>query len=133
MRIPYFSLPGDDVLVSRPVLDVYMEGLPGIPITCLVDSGALYNRFDVKYAEWAGLDLTEADEMSRFAVGGKSYEGRTTQVTLEANGFTWTAPVCFVDGWDRDFQLLGQEGFFRWFKVCFSAVDEYFELELVDH
>lgn len=109
-----------------------MEGLPGIPITCLVDSGALNNRFDAKYAEWAGLDLSDAEEAPRFAVGGRAYEGRIAHVTLRLKDLEWTAPVCFVDGWDNDFQLLGQEGFFRWFKVCFFAADEYFELQLAD-
>jgi hypothetical protein len=110
-----------------------MEGLPGIPITCLVDSGTLYNRFDAKYAEYAGLDLTNAEETSRFSVGGSTYEGRFADVELTLGDMTWNAPVCFIPGWDPDFQLLGQEGFFRWFEVCFFAADEYLSLRPAEH
>ena len=114
-------------MISRAVLDVFMEGLPDIPISCLVDSGALFNRFSDRYAEWAGIDLNDAEVSSPFAVGGKSYEGRTCRVSLSVGEFSWEAEVCFVSEWSNDFQLLGQEGFFRFFDVCFSAAEEYFD------
>jgi hypothetical protein len=35
----------------------------------------------------------------------------------------------FCDPWPWGFQLLGQEGFFRYFRVCFDAADLSMTLE----
>ncbi|MGW0507576.1 retropepsin-like aspartic protease [Micromonospora sp. NPDC003241] len=110
-----------------------MEGIPEVGITCLVDSGALYNRFDERFAKLAGLNLDGLEPTERFAVGGNSYVGRTTNVQLTLGGFTWDAPICFISDWDRDFQLLGQEGFFRWFEVSFFAADHFLTVEPASH
>lgn len=130
MRFDYLPLPGSNITVSRPVVDVRMEGIPEVPLSCLIDSGALYNRFDARLAEAAGIDLRDAEGTSEFAVGGQEYTGYFVRVQLELAGFSWSAPVCFIPEWRHDFQLLGQEGFFRWFEVAFFAADEYFTLEL---
>jgi hypothetical protein len=42
-------------------------------------------------------------------------------------------PVCFVSNWDHDFQVLGLEGFFRFFTVCFHGADQYLTLEPAPH
>lgn len=43
--------------------------------------------------------------------------GRLATVQLTLDETTWDAPVWFCDPWPLAFQLLGQEGFFRWFDV----------------
>src|SRR5574342_699891 len=123
VRVDYLPLPGSDAVITRPVVHVGMEGIPEMPITCLADSGALHNRFDEDFAIAAGLDLEGAEEAIPFALGNREFTGRFARVGLSIGQYTWTAPVCFVRGWNQDFQLLGQEGFFRWFEVCLFAAD----------
>jgi hypothetical protein len=61
-------------------------------------------------------------------VGGQALLERTTTVALRVGDHAWEAPVSFFDPWPWDYQLLGQEGFFRWFEVCVRAAD--LELDL---
>ncbi len=46
MKLDYLLLPSLTVDIRRPVVDIKMEGIPEVGISCLVDSGALHNRFD---------------------------------------------------------------------------------------
>jgi hypothetical protein len=110
-----------------------MEGIPEVGLRCLVDSGALHNRFNARYSEIAGIDLDDAESESNFAIAAAQYSGRICRVALSIGEFTWEAPVCFVPDWPYDFQILGQEGFFRFFNVCFHAVDEYLTLAPAAH
>jgi hypothetical protein len=131
--VEYVKLPAGNQSYSRPMINVQLTGLDEAPLACLVDSGAVYNKFHSDFAEAAGINLEEPDEVHRFDSGGRSYSGRVVRVRLKIASFEWEAPVCFVDDWDQDFQILGHEGFFRWFKVCFHAVDEQLSLEQVNH
>jgi hypothetical protein len=44
-------------------------------------------------------------------------------VELQLAEFRWEAPVSFCDPWPFDFQVLGQEGFLRWFVVELDAAN----------
>ena len=133
MRVNFLPLPGMGATVSRPVVDVRMEGIPEIGISCLVDTGALHNRFDARLAELAGLDLDKMEGVERFSIGGETFEGKVSQLELSIGTFTWLAPICFVKDWTWDFQILGQKGFLRWFAVCFHVADDFLLLDMVDH
>ena len=113
------------------MLNVRLDGLPtGIP--CLVDSGAAANRFSAEIAEQ--LDIKREDApLERFSAGAQTYSGWFTSVQLSVEEWTWEAPVFFAYDWQPSYQLLGLEGFFRFFTVCFHTVDDYFELELAEH
>jgi hypothetical protein len=69
MRFPFKELPGPSRDYLRPVVPVTVEGMARAPQLCLLDTGALNNRFAAWVAESAGLDLAGAEE-ERFAVGG---------------------------------------------------------------
>lgn len=122
MRFAFKELPGtpsSDYL--RPAVPVILEGIPRAPQLCLLDTGALHNRFARWTADAAGIDLRDADEQ-RIAVGGFVTSARMTPVRMTLGDFTWEAPVWFCDPWPLAFHLLGQEGFFRWFDVRLRAV-----------
>ena len=104
----------------RPAVPVTVEGLPRAPQLCLLDTGALHNRFGAWVAEAAGIDLTGA-EPEKLGVGGFVSEARQGRVQLTLGDHTWEAPVWFCDPWPLSFHLLGQEGFFRWFDVRVRA------------
>ena len=69
MRFPFKELPGTLGDYLRPAVPVTVEGIARAPQLCLLDTGALHNRFAAWVADAAGVDLTGGDE-ERFAVGG---------------------------------------------------------------
>lgn len=127
MRFPFKELPGISRDYLRPAVPVTVEGIARAPQLCLLDSGALHNRFAGWIAEAAGIDLAES-EQERVAVGGFVTTARQAIVQLTLGDVTWEAPVWFCDPWPLAFNLLGQEGFFRWFEVNLRA--SIYEVEL---
>ncbi|MDQ2826674.1 MAG: retropepsin-like domain-containing protein [Actinomycetota bacterium] len=93
-----------------------------VTVLSLVDSGSLHNRFALWVAETAGIDLSRAS-VERIAVGGTVTQARTVITALQLGEFTWEAPVSFCDLWPFDFQLLGQLGFLRWFRMEMDAAE----------
>lgn len=127
MRFPFKELPGTAGDYLRPAVPVTLEGLARAPQLCLLDTGALHNRFAAWVAEAAGIDLTGADE-ERFAVAGSVTAARLASVHLTLGDVTWEAPVWFCDPWPLAFHLLGQEGFLRRFDVRLRAA--VYEIEI---
>ena len=127
MRFPFKELPGTSRDYLRPAVPVTVEGMPRAPQLCLLDTGALHNRFGAWTAEAAGIDLTGADHQ-RVAVGGFVTSARQVPLRMTVGDATWEAPVWFCDPWPLAFHLLGQEGFFRWFKVRLRAA--VYEIEI---
>ncbi|MGH8774652.1 MAG: hypothetical protein ACRDWI_05570 [Jiangellaceae bacterium] len=120
MRFPFKELPGRSEDYLRPVLPVTVEGLSRAPQLCLLDTGALHNRFGAWVAVAAGIDLGDTGEQ-RIAVGGLVTSARQASVQLAVGEVTWDAQVWFCDPWPFSFHLLGQEGFFQWFDVRIRA------------
>lgn len=120
MRFAFKQLPGAIADYRRPVVPVTVEGLERAPQLCLLDTGALHNRFALWVADAAGIDLAEG-ETAKFGVGGVVSDARLAHIQLTVAGHTWDAPVWFCDPWPMSFHLLGQEGFFRWFDVRLRA------------
>ena len=127
MKLPFLELPGDP-LTLRPVVLVDVEGLEYAPQLCLVDSGALRNRFGRWVADAAGIALDDALEET-IAVRGIVMAARFARVELALAGARFDAPVWFCDPWPFGFNLLGQEGFLRYYRVTISAAEEWLECE----
>lgn len=127
MRVDFRSLPHGMDEVPRPLVDIEIEGMGPITIVCLTDTGSLHNRFGMWVARLAGIDLSDA-ESTRIGVGGRPVRARTTVTRLRFGEASWEAPVSFCEPWPWDFQLLGQEGFFRWFRVVFDAAERRMEI-----
>ncbi|MGH7819558.1 MAG: retropepsin-like aspartic protease [Candidatus Binatia bacterium] len=127
MKFRFKELPGTTRDYLRPVVPVTVEGISRAPQLCLLDTGALHNRFGAWVAEAAGINLRGAEEQ-RLAVGGFATVARREQVQLTVGKVTWEAPVWFCDPWPLAFHLLGQEGFFRWFDVRVRAA--LYEIEI---
>lgn len=128
MRFAFKPLPGSGLDVARPTPEVAVVGATESPsVLCLLDTGSVHNRFASWVAAAAGIDRS-AIEVERIAAGGAVTEARTTTCALQLGPFTWEAPIAFCDPWPFDFQLLGQLGFLRWFRVVIDAADEVFEI-----
>jgi hypothetical protein len=128
VRFPFKQLPGPlgADLTSRPVVPVYVEGIDVAAQACLVDTGSLRNRFDAALAAIAGIELEDA-EPETVALGGMHASARWARVSLRLGDVTWEAPVWFCDPWPFAFQLLGQEGFARYFRLTLSAAQAWIE------
>lgn len=118
--LPFKELPGTSEDYLRPAVPVTVEGISRAPQLCLLDTGALHNRFGAWVAEVAGIDLAGC-EQQRLAVGGFTTVARRARVQLAIGDAAWEAAAWFCDPWPLAFHLLGQEGFFRWFEVCLRA------------
>lgn len=127
MKFAFKELPGTTRDYLRPAVPVTIEGISRAPQLCLLDTGALHNRFGAWVADAAGIDLS-GSERERLAVGGFATVARRAQVQLTLGKVTWEAPVWFCDPWPLAFHLLGQEGFFRWFEVRVRAAR--YEIEI---
>ncbi len=128
MRFPFKELPGTTRDYVRPAVPVTVEGISHAPQLCLLDTGALHNRFGAWVAEAAGVELGAAEE-ERLVVGGFLTNARMVPTQLTLGEVTWEAPVWFCDPWPLSFHLLGQEGFFRWFEVRLRAAA--YEVEII--
>lgn len=127
IRFPFKELPGTAQDYLRPAIPVTVEGISRAPQLCLLDTGALHNRFGAWVAEIAGIDLASCEER-QLAVGGFRTAARLSRVQLTVGEVAWDAAVWFCDPWPLAFHLLGQEGFFRWFDVRLRAAT--YEIEL---
>jgi hypothetical protein len=129
VRFSFKELPGTFEDYVRPVVPVTVEGLTRAPQLCLVDTGALQNRFGAWVAEAAGIELVDRPT-EMIAVGGFRTEARSARVRLGVGDLAWEANVSFCDPWPLAFHILGQEGFFRWFEVTIRAARYTIDLEL---
>lgn len=128
MRFVFERLPGTGIDVPRPALEVVVTGPDqGLSALRLMDTGSLHNRLGSSVADLADIDLA-ATEPERIGVGGTVTEARTVTCELRLGDVSWEAPVAFCDPWPFDFQILGQLGFLRWFRVVIDAGDETFDV-----
>ena len=119
MRYPFVELPGRPAF-ARPAIPVQVEDLVEAPQLCLVDSGAQANRFGLWLAELTGIDLSGAPQ-EQIGVGGTVVTARHARCELTIAGTRYDAPVSFCDPWPFAFNLLGQDGFLRFFRITMCA------------
>lgn len=127
MRFPFQPLPGAD-LPARPVVPVWIAGLPEAAQLCLLDTGSLRTRLPSWIAEVAGVALENAP-IERAAIGGFITSGKATRVGITVGSHHFDAPVLFCDPWPLAFGLLGQEDFMRHFLVTISAEHQWLEFQ----
>lgn len=131
MIFPFRYLPGRPHDTPRPLVEVAVAHENAVDLVALCDTGALHNRFAAWVADDIGLDLRDV-EPEPIGVGGQHLLARTVTVPLEVGGHGWEAPVSFCEPWPWSYQLLGQEGFFRWFEVRVRAADRELELTAIN-
>ena len=128
MKFSFLELPGSGSTLRRPVVPVQVEDLEDAPQLCLVDSGATTNRFGLWLAEATGVELAGAPEELVF-VGGLRTTAFHARADLTVAGIRFDAPVSFCEPWPFAFNLLGQEGFLRFFRTTICAAEDWLELD----
>ena len=115
----------------RPAIPVQVEDLAEAPQLCLVDSGATTNRFGSWLAEAVGIDLSGAPEEDLLVAGVRS-RATHARADLTIAGTRYDAPMTFCDPWPFAFNLLGQEGFLRFFRVTICAAEAWLDVNWED-
>jgi len=128
VRFDFLELPGSGTTLTRPVVPVQVEDLEEAPQLCLVDTGSTTNRFGAWLAEAVGIDLAGLPS-NTLHIGGAIVTATHGRAELTIAGRRYDAPVSFCEPWPFAFNLLGQEGFFRFFRVTVSAPDGWLEVE----
>lgn len=128
MRFEFLELPGEGSTLTRPVVPVQVEDLEDAPQLCLVDTGATTNRFGLWLATATGIELAGAPE-SNVVVGGVRTRARHARAQLTVAGVRYDAPVTFCDPWPFAFNLLGQEGFLRFFRLEVCAAEGWLSVD----
>jgi hypothetical protein len=128
VRFEFLELPGEGDPLVRPVVPVQVEDLEEAPQLCLVDTGSTANRFGAWLAEATGIDLEGAPKAT-VSIGGVTTIARHARADLTIAGRRYDAPVSFCDPWPFAFNLLGQEGFLRFFRVTLCAADGWLDVE----
>lgn len=128
VRYLFAALPGENPLLARPVVPVQFEDLEEAPQLCLVDTAATTNRFGAWLAQATGIDLGGLPA-ARVVVGGLQTLAYSTRADLTVAGTRYDAPVTFCDPWPFAFNLLGQDGFLRYFRLTLCAAELWLELE----
>jgi hypothetical protein len=127
VRFDFLELPGGESTLIRPVVPVQVEDLEEAPQLCLVDTGATTNRFGAWLAEATGIDLSGAPE-STIVAGGVTATAHHARAQLTIAGVRYDAPVTFCEPWPFAFNLLGQEGFLRFFRLTVCAAEGWLEV-----
>jgi len=125
-----YNLKGQ--LIKRPLIELEFFGhTKNQKPFGFIDSGADSTLLNIQYAERLGISL-DPNKMSGIrGVSDKILPGYVATVEYKVKHFdtTITTPVVFLDSPAVDV-LLGQEGFFEFFRVKFEKDHDTFELSL---
>jgi predicted aspartyl protease len=130
LRFRFLELPGEPI--PRPAIPVIVAGIEDQPLLSLIDTGALRNVFARWIADEAGVLLDDA-RAERLAAGGLVTEAKVARVDLTVGEVRFDAAVWFCDPWPFSFNLLGQEGFLRFFHLELCAAEGWLELTPEPH
>ncbi len=117
--------------ILKPIIPVkVIVGGKTVNYSALIDSGADFCIFDAEIGEYLGLDVKNG---RREEFGGIQARGGAVaflhDIVLEIGGFKYKTAIGFsYDIAKRGLGVLGQKGFFEYFKVIFDYVGEEVEL-----
>lgn len=139
MKFDYLKFPSiptdafpDRKWIARPVLPITLKkDGKEIKIQGLVDSGADHNIFDAEVGEALGLDIKKGEKWYFF--GSSSQEKQLAyyhDIIIEVGGHEQECYCGFsYDIKHLPYGLLGQNDFFKKFKIIFDYSKERFELK----
>jgi len=118
--------------IYRPIIPIGIKraGI-SVPYEVLVDSGADRNIFDAELAEILGFDVTGGRRNSVSGITGDSRPLYIHPVTITLGGsWSYTTEAGFMPDMGTDTHgVVGQIGFFEFFKVSFDHTAKRVELK----
>ncbi len=132
-QYPYRLVPPVSKNVYRPILKVQLghpETKKFTPeIKALVDSGADICMASMDIALWLGIEFDGSENSFSIETANSSISQAIKKtITLSTPETHYRCPFFFVDIPPNKPILLGQQGFFDHFKVCFDFENKAFEL-----
>jgi hypothetical protein len=127
VKFGFVDLPGE-VALMRAAVPIVVERLARAPQMCLLDTGSVRNIFPGWLAEELAIEFGDAEE-KRLGIAGMTTTARCAHTSLRLGPWMFDAPVWFADPWPFGFAVLGQEGFFVYFRVTLCALEGWLECE----
>jgi hypothetical protein len=120
--------------VSRPVIPIKVKNKNfEIGYHVLVDSGADICLFHAEIAEAVGIDVVKGKKNEVFGVGGKASIYYLHKVKIEIGGWEYEIEAGFlpsIGGRNIPYGIVGQKGFFEYFKVMFDKTTDEIEIKV---
>ena len=109
-------------LVYRPIIPVILINNKGfIEYQALIDTGADFNVFEAGIAQYLGLRITSGNKRLITGLGGEKLKGYEHNLSLRIAGKQYKTKVIFSNQIPPySFGVLGNKGFFDYFKVTFK-------------
>lgn len=118
----------------------YFEDRPHIPITLeyqgkrlkflpLLDSGADYSVFYKSDAYRLGLDWGQGESLEFNNADGTLFKAKQFLLTMEIEGQSFKAKVCFVENTASSMPLIGRVGVFERFYITLCEKEKYVEIQ----
>lgn len=103
-----------------PVIEITLfSGKKKTPVKVLVDSGATISIFSAKVAEVLGIKIQNDKKVYLGGVGGRIL-GYVHKLQIELGGKKFICPIVFSEEYKVSFNLLGRQGIFDKFVICFD-------------
>lgn len=137
MKFPYRKIPltvpteyfGHSLL--RPIIPVTLKtDIDEIDYYALLDAGADFNIFHAEIGEAIGIDIESGEEIDFGGIQSRTgAKGDFHDITLIVGGNAYQTRVAFSrDIAEHGHAVLGQKGFFDFFKVIFEFTKETIEI-----
>ncbi len=129
MKFSYKKIDG----VVRPVIPIEIHhGDVGLRYEVLVDSGADMNIMSAEIAEALGIDVKSGEKKSVGGITGERQPFYVHNIQIRVGGWVYSdVEVGFMlDMPNYGYGVVGQRGFFEFFKVIFDLQKEEIELKL---
>lgn len=127
----------------RPIIPIHLLSIDQskrIQYYVLLDSGADYNLFHADIAELIGIgDFKNGKEQIMFGIEGEGIKSYFHDIIIEIGGWKYKAYSGFTDFAGKKkldqmpYGILGQVGFFDYFKTAFDYEKSEIEIKEKDH
>lgn len=130
MKFDYKQISED---IYRPIIPITLRSEDQeVNYEVLVDSGADISILDNDIAEVLNLDPEDGEEEKFVGVGGEELVMHVHPVTIEVGGWEYETKAGFADLPPNGYGIVGQNHFFRFFRITFDYTKKKLHIEQKD-
>ena len=127
MKFKYIKLlTKERKFVELPLIEIRLNNLYYL---CLVDSGAEFCYFHGEIGEKLGLNVKSGEILESRGITGQEFKIYLHKIKFKIGGWDYEAKVGFSYELGVPFGILGRDGFFNLFKICFHHSKKEIELK----
>lgn len=128
MKFKYIKLlTTNGKFVELPLIEI---GLNNLYYLCLIDSGAEFCYFHGEIGEKLGLNVRKGKVIKSRGITAHEFIAYLHKIKIKIGGRDHEIEVGFSYELGTPFGILGREGFFNLFKICFHHLKKEIELKL---